>query len=280
MGMSILTNTASLTAQRNLSKSQSAMSGNIGKLSSGLRINKASDDAAGLGISENLKADIRGLAQAGRNANDAVSLGQVAEGAMNEQQGIVTRMRELAVQASNGTLGSTERSYIDTEFDELSSELNRIANTTEFNGQKLIEGSASAGLTMQVGFQNTSNDRISMSVTRLVTSTLGSTSLHIASVSLSTATNAQAALGAFDKAIEQLSTARAKVGAFQNRASITISNLGVAHENLSAANSRIRDVDVASEAADMTKNQILSQAGISVLSQANSLPSSALALIG
>ena len=281
MGMSILTNTASLSAQRNLSKSQGAMANNIGRLSSGLRINKASDDAAGLGISENLKADIRGLAQAGRNANDAVSLAQVAEGAMNEQQGIVTRMRELAVQASNGTLGSTERGYIDTEFDELSSELNRIANTTEFNGQKLIEGSASAGLTMQVGFQNTANDRISMSVTRLVTSTLGSTGgLQIASVSLSTATNAQAALSAFDGAIEQLSTARAKVGAFQNRASITISNLGVAHENLSAANSRIRDVDVASEAADMTKNQILSQAGISVLSQANSLPSSALALIG
>lgn len=281
MGMSILTNTASLSAQRNLSKSQGAMSKNIGRLSSGLRINTASDDAAGLGISENLKADIRGLAQAGRNANDAVSLAQVAEGSMNEQQGIVTRMRELAVQASNGTLGSTERGYIDTEFDALSSELNRIANTTEFNGQKLLEGSASAGLTMQIGFQNTANDRIAMSVTRLVTSTLGSTGgLQIASASLSTATNAQLALSAFDGAIEQLSTARAKVGAFQNRASITISNLGVAHENLSAANSRIRDVDVASEAADMTKNQILSQAGISVLSQANSLPSSALALIG
>ena len=281
MGMSILTNTASLSAQRNLSKSQGAMAKNIGRLSSGLRINSASDDAAGLGISENLKADIRGLAQAGRNANDAVSLAQVAEGAMNEQQGIVTRMRELAVQAANGTLGSTERGYIDTEFDSLSAELNRISNTTEFNGQKLLDGAASSGLTMQVGFQNTSNDRIAMSVTRLVTSTLGSTGgLQIASVSLSTATNAQLALSAFDGAIEQLSTARAKVGAFQNRASITIANLGVAHENLSAANSRIRDVDVASEAADMTKNQILSQAGISVLSQANSLPSSALALIG
>tara|TARA_R110002096_G_scaffold143328_4_gene299311 strand:- start:107772 stop:108551 length:780 start_codon:yes stop_codon:yes gene_type:complete len=259
------------------------MAKNIGRLSSGLRINSASDDAAGLGISENLKADIRGLAQAGRNANDAVSLAQVAEGSMNEQQGIVTRMRELAVQAANGTLGSTERGYIDTEFDSLSAELNRISNTTEFNGQKLLDGSASSGLTMQVGFQNTANDRISMSITRLVTSTLGtagSAGLTVAGVSLSTATNSQLALGAFDAAIEQLSTARAKVGAFQNRASITISNLGVAHENLSAANSRIRDVDVASEAADMTKNQILSQAGISVLSQANSLPSSALALIG
>lgn len=285
MGMSILTNVASLTAQRNLSKSQGALGQNIGRLSSGLRINKASDDAAGLGISENLKADIRGLAQAGRNANDAVSLGQVAEGAMNEQQGIVTRMRELAVQAANGTLGATERGYIDTEFDQLAAELDRIANTTEYNGTKLIDGTASTGMVMQVGFQDSANDRIAMSITRLVTSTLGGSTasgaaLQLAGVSLSTATNAQRALGAFDGAIEQLSTARAKVGAFQNRAQITISSLGVAHENLSAANSRIRDVDVASEAASMTKNQILSQAGISVLSQANSLPSSALALIG
>ena len=217
MAMSILTNTASLTAQRNLSTTQSKMAGHIGRLSSGLRINSAADDAAGLGISENLKADIRSLAQAGRNANDAVSLGQVAEGAMNEQQGIVSRMRELAVQASNGTLGSTERSYIDTEFDQLSAELNRITNTTEFNGQKLLNGAASSGLTMQVGKENTANDRISMSITKLTTSTLGSSSLHIASVSLSTATNAQKALGAFDKAIEQLSTARAKVGAGQIR---------------------------------------------------------------
>ena len=281
MGMSILTNVASLSAQRNLSKAQGSLGDSIGRLSSGLRINKAADDAAGLGISENLKADIRGLAQAGRNANDAVSLAQVAEGAMNEQQGIVSRMRELAVQASNGTLGDTERGYIDAEFDELSAEFDRISDTTEFNGQKLIDGSASTGMTMQVGFQNTANDRISLSITRVQTDVIGGATgqANIASVSLSTAAGAQAALDTFDTAIEELSTSRAKVGAFQNRAQITISNLSVAHENLSAANSRIRDVDVASEAANLTKNQILSQAGLSVLSQANGLPSSALSLI-
>lgn len=280
MAISVVTNTASLAAQRNLNNTQMRLGQSVGRLSSGLRINQASDDAAGLGISENLKADIRSLSQASRNANDGVSLAQVAEGSMNEITGIVSRMRELAMQAANGTLGATERSYIDTEFDQLSAEINRLSGATEFNGQKLIDGSASAGLTMQIGIQNTANDRLSMSIGRLVTSTLGSTSLHIGSVSMSTATNAQRALGALDTAIQQLSNARAKVGAFQNRMSITVSNLNVAHENLSAANSRIRDVDVASESAELTKQQILSQAGVSVLSQANALPQAALSLIG
>lgn len=280
MAISIMTNVASLSAQRNLNKTQGALAGSIGRLSSGLRINQASDDAAGLGISENLKADIRSLSQAARNANDGVSMMQVAEGAMNELSGIVSRMRELAVQSANGTLGATERGYIDTEFTQLAAEMDRVAAATEFNGQKLLDGSASAGLTMQIGIQNTAADRLSISVTRLVASTLGSTSLHIGSVSMSTAAGAQTALGVLDTAIEQLSTARAKVGAFQNRMQITVSNLGVAHENLSAANSRIRDVDVASESAAMTKHQILSQAGISVLGQANALPQAALSLIG
>ncbi len=281
MSISVLTNVASLGAQRNLSRSQGMLSKSIGRLSSGLRINQAADDAAGLGISENLKADIRSLSQASRNANDGVSMMQVAEGSMNEISGIVTRMRELAVQSANGTLGATERSYIDTEFDQLKAEIDRISNVTEFNGQKLIDGSASVGLTMQVGIQNTANDRLAVSITRLVASTLGSAGgLHIGSISMSTATNSQLALGALDSAIEQLSTARAKVGAFQNRMTIAVTNLGVAHENLSAANSRIRDVDVAYEAAEMTKHQILSQAGISVLGQANALPQSALSLLG
>jgi flagellin len=279
MSLTILTNVASMNAQRNLSGTQSALSASIGRLSSGMRINSASDDAAGLGISENLKADIRGLAQAQRNANDGISMSQVAEGSMNDMQGIVSRMRELAVQSSNGTLGSQERGYIQTEFGQLQGEINRIGNVTEFNGQKLLDGSASAGLTMQVGIRNTANDRLSFSITKLSTSTLGSTSLHLASASLSTATNAQKAIGAFDKAIEQLSSARSKVGAVQNRFQVTVSNLAVSQENLSAANSRIRDVDVASETANMTKNQILANAGISVLSQANSLPQSALKLL-
>ena len=279
MAISILTNVASLNAQRNLNTTQTALSASIGRLSSGMRINNAADDAAGLGISENLKADLRSLSQASRNANDGVSMSQVAEGSMNEMQGIVTRMRELSVQSANQTLGTTERGYIQTEFGQLRNEINRISAVTEFNGQKLVDGSASAGLSFQVGMQNTANDRISMSITKLTTSTLGSTSLHIASASLSTATNARNALGAFDKAIEQLSTARAKVGAVQNRMQVTISNLAVAHENLSAANSRIRDVDVASETSQLTKSQILSQAGLAVLSQANQLPNSALSLL-
>jgi flagellin len=279
MALSVLTNVASLNAQRNLQTTQMALESSIGKLSSGLRINKAGDDAAGLGISENLKANIRSLSQAQRNANDGISMSQVAEGSMNEMQGIVSRMRELSVQSANSTLGGTERGYIQTEFSQLRTEINRIGAVTEFNGQKLLDGAASTGLTFQVGIHNSANDRIAMSITKLTTSTLGSTSLHIASASLSTATNAQAALAVFDKAIQQLSQSRAKVGAVQNRMSVTISNLASSHENLSAANSRIRDVDVASETANMTKSQILSQAGLAVLSQANQLPQSALSLL-
>jgi flagellin len=279
MSISVLTNVASLNAQRNLSGTQQALASSIGRLSSGMRINTASDDAAGLGISENLKANIRGMAQAQRNANDGISMSQVAEGSMNDMQGIVSRMRELAVQSANGTLGGTERGYIHTEYQQLQGEINRIGQVTEFNGQKLLDGSASTGLVMQVGIRNTANDRLAFSITKLSTSTLGSTSLHIASASLSTATNAQNAIGAFDKAIQQLSSARSKVGAVQNRLQVTVSNLAVSQENLSAANSRIRDVDVASETANMTKNQILSQAGVAVLSQANQLPQSALSLL-
>jgi len=280
MAISVLTNVPSLFAQQNLHKTQNMLQASIGRLSSGQRINSASDDAAGLGISENLKADIRSLAQASRNANDGISLTQVAEGGMNEMQGLVTRMRELAIQSSNQTLGSNERGYIQTEFSQLRNEINRISAVTEFNGQKVLDGSASAGLSFQVGMQNTADDRLSMSVTRLAASTLGSTSLRVASASLSTVTGARNALGAFDAAITQLSTARSKVGAVQNRMQVTISNLATAHENLSAANSRIRDVDVAQETANLTKSQILSQAGLAVLAQANQLPASALSLLG
>ena len=277
--ISVLTNVASLNAQRNLSTTQMALSQSIGRLSSGMRINSAADDAAGLGISENLKADIKSLAQAQRNSNDGISMSQVAEGGMNQMQGIVSRMRELSVQSANQTLGSNERGYIQTEFKQLSSEIDRISNVTDFAGQKLLDGSASAGLTIQVGINNTANDRLSFTVTKLATTTLGSTSLHVGSASLSTATNAQAAIGVFDKAIQQLSSARAGVGATQNRLNVTISNLSVQQENLSAAQSRISDVDVASETASLTKSQILSQAGLAVLAQANKMPQSALSLL-
>lgn len=278
MGLSILTNVASLNAQRNLAGTQEALAGSISRLSSGLRINKAGDDAAGLGISESLKASVRSLSQAQRNANDGISMSQVAEGAMNEMQGIVSRMRELSVQAANETLGATERGYIHTEFQQLAQEIDRISKVTNFNGQALLDGSASAGLTFQVGIYDSVNDRISMSITKLDTSTLGSTA-KITGASLSTATSARAAIGVFDAAIKQLSEARAKVGASQNRMAVTISNLATMHENLSAANSRIRDVDVAQETATLTKMQILSQAGLAVLAQANQLPQAALSLL-
>jgi flagellin len=279
MALSVLTNVASLNAQRNLSGTQASLSASVGRLSSGLRINSASDDAAGLGISESLKSNIRSIGQAQRNTNDGISMSQVAEGAMNEMQGIVSRMRELSVQASNATLGATERGYIHTEFGQLKDEIDRISSVTNFNGQKLLDGAASTGLTFQVGIFNSNNDRLSMSITRLTSSTLGST-VKISAATLSTAAGAQAAIGVFDKAIQQLSQSRAKVGATQNRMQVTLSNLAVSHENLSAANSRIRDVDVASETANLTKSQILSQAGVAVLAQANQMPSAALSLLG
>lgn len=279
MAISVLTNVASLNAQRNLTGTREALASSIGRLSSGFRINSAADDAAGLGISESLKASIRSISQAQRNANDGISMSQVAEGAMNEMQGIVSRMRELSVQAANSTLGATERGYIHTEFLQLTQEVNRISSVTNFNNTKLLDGTASTGLTFQVGIYNSSSDRLSMSITKLTASTLGSTSLHVASASLSTAAKAQSAIGVFDKAIQQLSQARAKVGATQNRMQVTLSNLASSHENLSAANSRIRDVDVAAETAAMTRSQILSQAGIAVLAQANQMPSAALSLL-
>src|SRR3569623_2128716 len=277
--ISVLTNTASLEAQRNLANTQSALSKSISRLSSGMRINSASDDAAGLGISESLKADITSMAQAQRNSNDGISMSQVAEGGMNQMQGIVSRMRELAVQSSNQTLGANERGYIQTEFTQLGQEIDRISNVTDFAGQKLLDGSASAGLTLQVGINNTSNDRLQFKITKLATTTLGSTTLHVGSASLSTATNAQTAIGVFDKAIQQLSSARASVGATQNRLNVTVSNLAISQQNLSAAQSRITDVDVASETASLTKSQILSQAGLAELAQANKMPQSALSLL-
>jgi flagellin len=268
--ISVLTNVASLDAQRNLANTQNSLAQSIGRLSSGMRINSASDDAAGLGISESLKADISSMGQAQRNSNDGISMSQV---------GIVSRMRELAVQSSNQTLGATERGYIQTEFSQLGQEIDRISNVTDFAGQKLLDGSASAGLTLQVGINNTANDRLTFKITKLATTTLGSTSLHVGSASLSTATNAQKAISVFDKAIQQLSSARASIGASQNRLNVTVSNLSVAQENLSAAQSRITDVDVASETAALTRSQILSQAGLAVLGQANKMPQSALSLL-
>lgn len=248
----------------------------VNRLSSGLRINRAGDDAARSAIAEQLTAHTQGLYQAKRNASDSVSMVQTAEGAMQEMTGIVQRMRELSVQASNdGTMDTTERGYLDQEFQLLESELDRIVSVTEFNGNKLIDGSLSTGTNFQVGFKNTTNDRISLSIANSNSTTLG-----LNDEVLTTATGAQKAIAALDSALTTINTQRATLGATQNRLEMTINNLGVSYENHAASISRIRDVDVAEETARFTSNQILSQAGISVLAQANALPTAALMLLG
>jgi len=284
MALSIMTNVGSLNAQRNLSKTQRAMQANLGRLSSGLRINTAGDDAAGLAISEKLKSQIRSMSQAERNANDGVSLLQTAEGAMNEVSGILTRMRELAVQSANATVGTTERGFLDDEFASLTAEIDRIAEVTEFNGTSLLDGSvATGGLSFQVGIQATTNDSISVSLEDMHATALGNATGvtgGLSALDISSVTGAQDALAVIDQAISDVSDRRAGLGSVQNRLQITISNLSSARENLAAANSRIRDVDVAEETASMTRNNILMQAGVAVLAQANQLPSMALSLIG
>ena len=276
MGISVVTNVASLQAQRNLGKTTNNLNKSIERLSSGLRINRAADDAARSAISSQMSMLERGLKQADRNANDNISLIQTAEGALNEVGGIISRMRELAVQASNeGTMDTTERGYLAQEFTLLQSELDRIVNVTEYNGQKLVDGTISDGIDFQVGMNNTANDRISMSIATTTT-----TGLSIDTDSLATASQAQAAITALDTALATVNTERASLGATQNRLQMTISNLGNMYENMAASNSRLKDVDVAEESANMAAQQILSQAGTSMLAQANQLPQSALSLIG
>lgn len=278
MGFSIVSNPASMGAQRQLAQTQRSLGTSLGRLSSGLRINSAADDAAGLAISENLRAQIRGLGQAERNAMDGISAVQTAEGSMNEISGIMTRMRELSVQSGNGTLGTTERGFLQQEFAALTSEIDRIAEVTEFNGIALTDGSTTQ-LTFQVGINDSGNDRITVSMTDVHASQLGTTT-SISALDISTVTGAREAMTTIDEAINDVSSARATLGASQNRLQVTVTNLASARENLSAANSRIRDVDVAEETAALTRNSILMQAGVSVLSQANQLPSMALALLG
>ncbi|SVD42901.1 uncharacterized protein METZ01_LOCUS395755, partial [marine metagenome] len=271
MAISVVTNVASLRAQRNLAKTTEAMGQHINRLSSGLRINRAGDDAARSAISEQMSAYQLGLKQAERNSNDGISMIQTTEGALHEMSDIVTRMRELAVQAANeGTMDSTERGYLDQEFQLLESELNRIVSVTEYNGHKLIDGNMSAGISYQVGMRNTSGDRIGITVNNS-----DSTSLGLNDELLTSSTGAQAAITQLDNALQTINTTRGTLGATQNRLEYTISNLGVMHENNEAGNSRLKDVDVAEETAGMARSQILSQAGTSVLAQANSLPQAA-----
>lgn len=276
MGLRINTNIQSLSAQRMLGKTNFRLTNNLAKLSSGERITKAADDAAGLAISENLKAQIRSIRQAKRNADDGISMVQTAEGGLSEISSIVIRLRELAVQAASDTVGDTERSFSDIEFQQLKEEIQRISKASEFNGRKLLDGTSGL-VEIQVGARNNPNqDRIRYDGTQVV-STLES--LGITAESVSSKEGAQLALTRLDDALVKVNGVRANLGALQNRLTSVITTLGITEENFSEANSRIRDVDVASETADLTKNQILTQAGVSVLAQANQAPTYALSLL-
>ena len=273
MGLRVNTNVASVNAQRNLVNTTDRLQRSLERLSSGLRITRASDDAAGLAISEGFSADIRSFFQAQRNANDAISLLQIAEGALNESSSILIRLRELAIQSSNGTLGSSERTTLNNEFTALRDELSRIANVTEFNGTAVLN-SASVTVTFQVGINNTSNDRITVTGVNAT-----ATGLSIQTQGITTSAAANAAISAISTAIDSLASLRAQFGTAQNRLESTIRSIAVSIENTSAAESRIRDVDVASETAELTRNQVLQQAGIAVLAQANVSSQSALNLL-
>lgn len=275
MTFSMVSNATSLGAQKNFMMTQKALGKSIGRLSSGLRIQSAADDAAGMGISTVMAADIRSVGQAERNANDAISMIQIAEGAMNEQSNIMGRLRELAIQSANGALSNNERAFIDVEQQQLVGEIDRISAVTEFNSFNMLGGGAGT-YAMQVG-----KDAVAGTDTIDVTfAATDSTTLGVNAMDFTSAAGAQTALGVIDTAIATLSTNRANLGASQNRLEVTVSNLRVEEENLTSANSRIRDVDVARESAALTRNQIMSQAGTAMLAQANQLPQSALQLLG
>jgi flagellin len=277
MGFRINTNVSSIAAQRTLGINNRESESNLSKLSSGSRITKAADDAAGLAISEKLKSNIRSLKQADRNANDGISMVQTAEGGLNEVSSILTRMRELAVQTASDTVGDVERGMTNMEYQNLKLELDRISQVTEFNGKKLLSGDGDM-YEFQIGANNDAfQDRISYDASQ-VNSRLES--LGVDSLDVSTKTGSQDSLSALDGAIEKVSGQRAFLGAIQNRLVSTSNNLQTNVENLSAANSRIRDVDYADATATKAKNDILSAAGTSVLAQANMSGQNALKLIG
>ena len=284
MAVRIFNNIPSLNAQRILGINNGRLAQSVERISSGIRINRGSDDAAGLAISEGLRSDIRALRQAVRNANDGVSLINVTEGALNEQSGILIRLRELASQAATGTVGSTERATIQLEFTALRNELDRIAQTTEFNGQKLIEGSLASSVTaashilIQVGLDSTSYSRINLN-TEVDLGQMTSTGLEIHELSVTSADAALTALEQVNTSIGTLTAGRGKIGAVQNRLIRTISTISIAIENLSAAESAIRDADIAEEVALLTRNQILVQAATAMVGQANLIPQSVLQLL-
>jgi flagellin len=274
MAIRIGTNVTALNTLRHLNRNTELLRRSMERLSSGLRINRAADDAAGLAISEGLKAEIRALDQAARNAADGISLVQTAEGALDEVANMLLRMKELASQAANGTLSDTERAAVNAEYRALQAEITRISDATEFNGLKLLDGSAGT-VAIQVGTGTAASDRVAVSLA----SDRDAQALGLTG-GVDTAANATAALDQIDVAIANVAAARADFGAIQNRLESAIRHIQMTSENLAAANSRIRDVDVAAETARMTSYQILQQAGVSMLAQANLTPSLALALLG
>ncbi len=276
MPMYINTNVASLAAQKNLGASQMALAKSFNKLSSGSRINTAADDAAGLAISESMKSQIRSYNVSERNANDAVSMAQTAEGSLGTVTDILGRMRELATQGANGALQSADRAYLGTEFKQLQSEISRVLTSTKFNGQSVIN--ASSTLNFQVGINNTAADRITLTFGARTTALSAAFTTGTTSVTGS-AGNAQKALDQIDAALSAVSTSRAKFGAAMNRFESVTSNIQTVRLNISAANSRIRDVDVAEETATLSRTQVLTQAGTSILAQANQSPQAALGLL-
>ena len=277
MGLRINTNIQAMVAQRNLDTNRRSQEQSLERLSSGSRINRAGDDAAGLAISERIRANTRSLAQAGRNAQDGISLVQVAEGGTNEVTNMLIRMRELSIQAASDTIGNKERGFIDKEVKQLRSEIDRIAITTEFNGTKLLNG-ANKALDIQVGLNNNPmEDRLSFNTAEqnITTEALG-----ISSITTMSKEDAQGNLERLDVALTRLNENRSALGALQNRMQSTINNISVYKENLDAARSRIKDTDMAVETSELTKANILTQAGIAVLGQANQNPQQALKLLG
>ena len=284
MPVRIFNNVASLNAQRILGLNNDRLAKSVERISSGIRINRGADDAAGLAISEALRSDIRGLRQAVRNANDGIALINVAEGALNEQSSILIRLRELASQAATGTVGSTERATIQLEFSALRNEIDRIAATSQFNGQGLVDGSLASSISsanqvfIQVGIDSTANSRINLN-TEINLKAVTSTVLGISTLSVTAAAQALTTLDTINSAISTVTQARGQVGAVQNRLTRSVGNLAVTIENLQAAESGIRDADIAAEIADLTRNQILVQSATAMVGQANLIPQSILQLL-
>ena len=284
MAVRIFNNIPSITAQRLLGQNNDRLAKSIERISSGIRINRGADDAAGLAISEGLRSDIRALRQATRNANDGISLINVTEGALNEQSGILIRLRELASQAATGTVGSTERQTVQLEFSALRNELTRIAQTTEFNGTGLIDGTlaSSASSTdhvlIQIGIDSSTNSRLNLN-TEIDLAAVTSSVLGLHTLSVTGASEALTALTAINTAIASVTATRGKVGAIQNRLQRSVSALSITSENLQAAESAIRDADVAEEIAQLTRNQILVQTSTAMVGQSNLIPQSVLQLL-